>query len=90
MPRPLLIVSQSDSLIQIVDINLYTEWQKVQIQISWRSGIQCRPRSDSPSIVSDLGLHCLLRSAGPNKSKYGIYIVLDKKGNPDDIFRISP
>ena len=32
---PLLIVSQSDSLIQIVDINSDTDWQTVQIQISW-------------------------------------------------------
>ena len=35
MPCPLLTVSQSDSLIQIVDINSHTEWQTVQIQISW-------------------------------------------------------
>ena len=27
--------SQSDYLIQIVDINSHTEWQTVQIQISW-------------------------------------------------------
>ena len=33
MPCPLLIFTQSDSLIQIVDINSYTEWQTVQIQI---------------------------------------------------------
>ena len=32
--RPLLIFSQSDSLIQVVDINSNTEWQTVQIQIS--------------------------------------------------------
>ena len=36
MPHPLLIVSQSDYLkIQVVDINLHTDWQTVQIQISW-------------------------------------------------------
>ena len=29
------IFSQSDYLIQIVDVNLHTEWQTVQIQISW-------------------------------------------------------
>ena len=34
MPHPLLIVSQSDSLIQIVDINSHTDWQTVQIQRS--------------------------------------------------------
>ena len=35
MPRPFQIFSQSDYLIQIVDINSHTEWQTVQIQISW-------------------------------------------------------
>ena len=35
MPRPLLTDSQSDCLIQVVDTNLHTEWQTVQIQISW-------------------------------------------------------
>ena len=35
MPHPLLIVSQSDYLIQTVDISSHTEWQTVQIQISW-------------------------------------------------------
>ena len=31
MPHPFLIISQSDYLIQIVDINSHTEWQTVQI-----------------------------------------------------------
>ena len=35
MPRLFQIFSQSDHLIQIVDINSHTEWQTVQIQISW-------------------------------------------------------
>ena len=35
MPRPFRIFSQSDYLIQILDINSHTEWQAVQIQISW-------------------------------------------------------
>ena len=35
MPCPLLIVSQSEYLIQIVDINPHTEWETVQTQISW-------------------------------------------------------
>ena len=48
LPYPLLIVSQSDSLIQIVDINSHTEWQTVQIQISW---LLQKP--------DDLDLHCL-------------------------------
>ena len=50
MPHPLLIFSQSDYLIQIVDINLHTEWQTVQIQISW---LLKKP--------TDLDLHCLQR-----------------------------
>ena len=35
MPHPFLTVSQSDYLIQIVDVNSHTEEQIVQIQISW-------------------------------------------------------
>ena len=35
MPHQVLLFSQSDYLIQIVDINSHTEWQRVQIQISW-------------------------------------------------------
>ena len=48
MSHPLLIVSQSDYLIQTVDINSHTEWQTVQIQISW-------------FLPTDLDLQCLLR-----------------------------
>ena len=50
MPHPLLNFSKSDYLIQIVDINSYTEWQTVQIQISW---LLQKP--------TDLDLHCLQR-----------------------------
>ena len=50
MPRPLLTFSQSDYLIQIVDINSHTKWQTVQIQISW---LLQKP--------TDLDLHCLQR-----------------------------
>ena len=50
MPHPLLIVSQPDSLIQIVDINSHSEWQTVQIQMSW---LLQKP--------TDLDLHCLQR-----------------------------
>ena len=45
MPCPLLIFSQSEYLIQIFDTNSHTEWQTVQIQISW-----LKP--------TDLELHC--------------------------------
>ena len=48
MPRPLLSVSHSYSLIQIVDINSHTEWQTMQIQVSW---LLQKP--------TDLDLHCL-------------------------------
>ena len=43
-----MILSQSDSLIQISDINSDTKWQTVQIQISW---LLQKP--------TDLDLHCL-------------------------------
>ena len=42
--------SQSDYLIQIVDVNSHTEWQTVQIQISWLL-----------QKSTDLDLHCLIR-----------------------------
>ena len=47
LPHPLLIFSQSEYLIQIVDINSHSEWQTVQIQISW---LLQKP--------TDLDLHC--------------------------------
>ena len=34
IPRPLLIFSQSDYLIQVFDISPYTKWQTVKIHIS--------------------------------------------------------
>ena len=50
MTRPYLIFSQSDYLIQVVDINSNTERQIVQNQISW---LLKKP--------TDLDLHCLQR-----------------------------
>ena len=47
MPRPLLIFSLSDYLIQVVDSNSHFNWQTVQIQMSWLQ----KP--------TDLDLHCL-------------------------------
>ena len=50
MSCPLLTFTQSGYLIQIVDINSHSEWQTVQIQISW---LLQKP--------TDLDLHCLQR-----------------------------
>ena len=50
MPHPLLIVSQSDHFIQAVDTNSHTEWQTVQIQISW---LLKKP--------TDFDIHCFQR-----------------------------
>ena len=50
MPQPLLLFSQSDYLVQIVDTNSHTKWQTVQIQISW---LLQKP--------NDMDLHCLQR-----------------------------
>ena len=47
MPHSLLIFSQSDYLIQIVDTNSHTECQTVQIQINW---LLQKP--------TDLEIHC--------------------------------
>ena len=51
MPCPLQIFSQSEYLIQIVDINPHTEWQTVQIQISCLQSSSEKP--------TDLDLYCL-------------------------------
>ena len=50
LPRPLLISSQSNYLIQTNDINLYSKRQTEQIQISW---LVNKP--------ADLDLHSLQR-----------------------------
>ena len=61
MPRPLLIFSQSDYLIQIFVINLHTSWQTVQIQISW---LLQKP--------TDLDLHCLQNRIYPGSAGHGL------------------
>ena len=65
MPRPLLIFSQSDYLIQIVDTNSNTEWQTVHIQISW---LLQKP--------TDLDLHCLQRQGISGFSRIRVNLVL--------------
>ena len=61
MPRPLLIFSQSDYLIQDVDINSRNEWQTVQIQISW---LLKKP--------TDLDLHCFIRQGRSCLAREGL------------------
>ena len=61
MPHPHLIFSQSDYLIQIVDINSHTQWQAVQIQISW---LLQKP--------TDLDLHCLQKRTYPGSVGQGL------------------
>ena len=63
MPCPLLIFSQSDYLIQVVDTNSNTEWQTVQIQISW---------------PTDLDLHYLQRQdiSGFSRTRANICVCL--------------
>ena len=69
MPHPLLLVSQLDSLTQIVDINSHTEWQTVQIQISW---LLQKP--------TDLVVHCLQRQgiSGFSRTRVGSQMDLFK------------
>ena len=61
MSHPHLIFSQSDYLIQIVDINSHTQWQAVQIQISW---LLQKP--------TDLDLHCLQKRTYPGSAGQGL------------------
>ena len=60
-PHPFLIFSQSDYLIMVVDIYSYTEWQTVQIQISW---LLQKP--------TDLDLHCLQGRVCPGSAGQGL------------------
>ena len=66
MSRPLIILSQSDSLIQIADINSDTKWQTVQIQISWL--LQKLTDLD----LTDLDLHCLQGRVYPGSAGQGL------------------
>ena len=69
LPRPLLIFSQSDYLTQTVYINLHTQWQTVQIQISWLNQIiwpgcwykftYSMTNSADSEKPTDLDLYCL-------------------------------
>ena len=70
MSHPLIIISQSDSLIKIVDINSDTKWQTVQVQISW---LLQKP--------TDLDLHCLQKqdisgSAGQGLMHFNSYSIV--------------
>ena len=65
MPRPLPVFSQSDYLIQAVDINSHTEWQTVQIQKSW---LLQKP--------TDLDLHCLQRQGISALSRTRVKILI--------------
>ena len=84
MPRPLLIFSQSYYLIQIVVINSHTQWQTVQIQISW---LLQKP--------TDLGLHCLPRQSKLCAAREGLksFILVNnlkkKKSNSAEIGRVG-
>ena len=74
MPRPLLIVSQSNYLINVVDTNSHTYWQIVKIQISW---LLQKP--------ADLDQHWLLRQgiSGFSRTRVKSYrdnIRVTKKG----------
>ena len=64
MPRPLLIFSQSDYLIQVADRNSDSNWQTVQIQICW---LLKNP--------TNLDLHCLQRQDKSSSAGLGLSIL---------------
>ena len=66
-PHPFLIFSQSNYLIQIIDIDSHTQWQKVQIQISWLLQKQ-----------TDLDLHCLQRQGISRFSRTRVKVYVTK------------
>ena len=75
-----LIFSQSDYLIQVVDVNSLTKWQTVQIQISWLL--------QNPI---DLDLHCLQRQDISGSSRIPLLLlnttcpVLANSVDPDQL-----
>ena len=89
MPRPLLIFSQSDYLIEIFVINLHTWWQTVQIQIrNWsgstlfaKQGISGFSRTRVKRRNSGFG--CLHTSFGfiPKGFAFSVFISNVKKNN---------
>ena len=75
MPRLLPIFSQPDYLIKVVDTNSHTEWQTVQIQISW---FLQKP--------TDLDLHCLQEQVYPGSAGHELMstttnVFIDKQEN---------
>ena len=62
MSRPLLTVSQSDCLMQVVDTNLHTEWQAVQI--SWLQRY---------SVFEVMGDNKMSEGTIPNAQYYSVY-----------------
>ena len=79
MPLPLPIFSQSVYLIQVVDINSHTEWQTVQIQISW---LLQKP--------TNLDLHCLQRQGISRFSRTRVSHQVTKGNRQWDYFQCSP
>ena len=63
MPHPLLIFSQSEYLILVVDTNSHTYWQTVQIQISWSTDLDLHSlqrQGISAGVQQDQGKLCNL------------------------------
>ena len=63
MPCPLLIISQSDYLIQVVNTNSHADWQTVQIHISW---LGKKP--------TDLDLNCLQKQSMSGPAGLGLKV----------------
>ena len=78
MPCPLLIFSQADYLIWIVAINSHTQWQTVQIQVSWLL-----------QKSTDLDLHCLQRQGISGFSRTRVKSFLQKKGQDIPVTEMS-
>ena len=75
MSRPLLNVSQSDSLIQIVDINSHTEWQTVQIWIYTVCEGRVYPHSAGHGLTTKQQFLLLAKITCLNKLKFKLSII---------------
>ena len=81
MPHPFQIFSQSDYLIHIVDINSHTEWQTVQIQISWLLRSVCKGRVYPGSVGQGLRIEIIISPDKGRNQVVSFVIFRQKKNN---------
>ena len=76
MLRLLLIVSQSDHLIQVVDMNSHIKWQTVQMQICSEATDPVQVQISCLQKPTDLDLHCLQKQGISGFSRTRVKVII--------------